>query len=158
MVHERTIPTERPPLVGEVVPTFEDRGCRVVSATDPTVVNLGFLNRSGYFSFQVAPQLPSRGWVDPVSDPLLLRKSGSAGNRTRDLWICSQKFWPLDHRGGLNVIIIIIIISSSSSSSTSSSGSSSSNNSNLRCRNFLEQLIKFIWSRNSMLFWNPKLH
>jgi hypothetical protein len=28
-------------------------------------------------------QLYSRGWVDPVPDPLLLRKSGSAGNRTR---------------------------------------------------------------------------
>jgi hypothetical protein len=34
LVRERTIPTERPPLVGEVVPTFEDRGCCVVSATD----------------------------------------------------------------------------------------------------------------------------
>jgi hypothetical protein len=31
---ERTMPTERPPLVGEVVPTFADRGCCVVSATD----------------------------------------------------------------------------------------------------------------------------
>ena len=38
--------------------------------------------------------------MDPVPDPLLLRKSGSAGNRTRDLCICSQKLWPLDHRGG----------------------------------------------------------
>jgi hypothetical protein len=34
LVPERTIPTERPPLLGEVVPTFVDRGCRVVSATD----------------------------------------------------------------------------------------------------------------------------
>jgi hypothetical protein len=50
--------------------------------------------------FQIAPQLPSRGWVDPVRDPLLLRKSGSAGNRTRDLWICSQELWTLGHRGG----------------------------------------------------------
>jgi hypothetical protein len=36
----------------------------------------------------------------PVPDPLLLRKSGRVGNRTRDLWICSHKLWPLDHRGG----------------------------------------------------------
>ena len=36
--------------------------------------------------------------MDPVLHPLLLRKSGSAGNRTRDLCICSQKLWPLDHR------------------------------------------------------------
>jgi len=28
--------------------------------------------------------------VDPVPDPLLLRKSGSAGDRTRDLCISSQ--------------------------------------------------------------------
>jgi hypothetical protein len=40
--------------------------------------------RSGrYFFF--------RGLVDPASDPLLLRKSASAGNRTRDLWICSHE-------------------------------------------------------------------
>jgi hypothetical protein len=43
LVRERTIPTERPPHVGEVVPTFEDRGCHVVSATISTVVNLGLL-------------------------------------------------------------------------------------------------------------------
>jgi hypothetical protein len=34
LVRERTMPTERPPLVGEVVPTFADRECCVVSATD----------------------------------------------------------------------------------------------------------------------------
>jgi hypothetical protein len=77
-----------------------DRGCRVVSATDPTAVDLGFLDQSHYFSIQVVPQLSSRGWVDPVPDPLLLRKFGSAGNRTRDIWISSQELWPLDHRGG----------------------------------------------------------
>jgi hypothetical protein len=38
--------------------------------------------------------------VDPVPDPLLLRESGSAGNRTQELWICSQKLRPLDRRGG----------------------------------------------------------
>jgi hypothetical protein len=36
--------------------------------------------------------------MNPVPDPVLLRKSGSAGNQTRDLWICSQELWPLDHR------------------------------------------------------------
>jgi hypothetical protein len=40
--------------------------------------------------------------MDPVPDPLLLRKSGSAGNRTRDLWVCSQELGPLDHRGSRN--------------------------------------------------------
>jgi hypothetical protein len=37
--------------------------------------------------------------VDPVPHSLLLRKYGSAGNRTRDLWVSSQKLWLLDHRG-----------------------------------------------------------
>jgi hypothetical protein len=39
----------------------------------PTAVNFGFLYRSRYFSIQVAPQLSSRGWVDPFPDPLFLR-------------------------------------------------------------------------------------
>jgi hypothetical protein len=38
--------------------------------------------------------------VDPVPDPLLLRKSGSAGNQTRDLRACSQELRRLDHRSG----------------------------------------------------------
>jgi hypothetical protein len=38
--------------------------------------------------------------VDPVPYPLLLRKTSSAGNRTRDLWFSSQKLLLLDHRGG----------------------------------------------------------
>jgi hypothetical protein len=50
----------------------------------PKVVNFGFLDRSRYF-LEIAPQLSSRGWVDTVPDPLLLRKTGSAGNRTREL-------------------------------------------------------------------------
>jgi hypothetical protein len=59
----------------------------------------GFLGRSRYVFSLVAPQLYSRGWVDSVPNPLLLRKSGSAGNQTRDLWICRQNLWPVGHRG-----------------------------------------------------------
>jgi hypothetical protein len=61
LIRMRTIPTEWPPLVGEVVPTIADRGCRVVSATDPTFIKIGFLDRNCYFSVQVAAQLSSRG-------------------------------------------------------------------------------------------------
>jgi hypothetical protein len=50
----------------------------VVNVTDPYGRVLAFLDRSHYFSFSVASQLYSRGRVDPVRDPLLLRKSGSA--------------------------------------------------------------------------------
>jgi hypothetical protein len=51
-VRERTIPTERPPLVGEVMPTFADRGCHVVSMMDPYGRIFGFLDRSRYFSIK----------------------------------------------------------------------------------------------------------
>jgi hypothetical protein len=68
-------------LSAKLVPTLADRGHHVVSVKDPYGHNLGFLDRSRYFSFRVALQLYSRGLVNSVPDPLLLRKSGSAGNR-----------------------------------------------------------------------------
>ena len=37
-------------------------------------LNFSFLNRIHYFSYQVATQLSSRGWVDPVPDPILPEK------------------------------------------------------------------------------------
>jgi hypothetical protein len=69
-------------LPAKLVPTLADRGCRMVSAMNPSVVNFGFLDQSRYF-LEIASQLSSRGWVDPVPDPLLLRKSGSTGNQTQ---------------------------------------------------------------------------
>jgi hypothetical protein len=66
-----------------LVGTFADRGCLAVSAADPYGRNVGFIDRSRYFFFQVAPQLYSRGSVYPGPDPLLLRKSDSAENRTQ---------------------------------------------------------------------------
>jgi hypothetical protein len=81
LVRERTIPTDWRPLVGEVSAIVCGER-HVVSVTDPYGRILGFLDRSRYFFFQVAPQLYSRGWVDPVPDSLLLRKSSSAGNIT----------------------------------------------------------------------------
>jgi hypothetical protein len=56
-VSERTIPTE---------PTFADRGCRLVSVTDPYGRTFGFLDRSRYFFFQVAPQLYSPSIISLV--------------------------------------------------------------------------------------------
>jgi hypothetical protein len=69
-------------LSAKLVLTFADRGCHVVSVTDTSGRILEFLDRSRCFFFQAAPQLYSRGQVDPVPGPLLLRKSGRAGNRT----------------------------------------------------------------------------
>jgi hypothetical protein len=51
-VRERTKPTERPPLVGEMIAKFEDRGCHVVSVTDLYSRILGFLDSSRYFSIK----------------------------------------------------------------------------------------------------------
>jgi hypothetical protein len=50
-------------LLEKLVPAFADRGCHVVSVMNPYGHILGFL--------------------DSVPDPLLLRKSDSAGNQTR---------------------------------------------------------------------------
>jgi hypothetical protein len=48
-------------LSAKLLPTFPDRGCRVVSATDPHGRIIGYLDRRRYFFFQAAPQLYSRG-------------------------------------------------------------------------------------------------
>jgi hypothetical protein len=78
-----------------LVPTFVDKEVsRGQRGGSHTVVNLSFLDRSRYF-FKYLLIYPHKGWVDPVPDPLLLRKSGIAGNRTRDLCVCNQELWPL---------------------------------------------------------------
>jgi hypothetical protein len=83
-----------------LVPTFAGRGVsRGQRGGSPTVVNL-----SRYFFFQVAPHLSSQGLSEPVPDPLLLRKFGSARNWTQDLWDNSQELWPLEHRHN-NVVL-----------------------------------------------------
>jgi hypothetical protein len=48
-------------LSAKLMSAFVDRGCHMVSVTDLFGCILGFLDRSSYFSFQVAPQLYSRG-------------------------------------------------------------------------------------------------
>jgi CBS-domain-containing membrane protein len=44
----------------KLVPTFADRGCHVVNVMDQYSHDLGFLDQSRYFFFQVAPKLCSR--------------------------------------------------------------------------------------------------
>jgi hypothetical protein len=73
---ERSIPSERSHLSAKLVSNISDRGCRLVSATDPHGRILCFLDRCRYCLFQIAPV-----------------------NRTRDLSICSHELWPLDHKG-----------------------------------------------------------
>jgi hypothetical protein len=95
-VRERTIPNERPPLVGEVIANFcwwrMPRGQRDGSL----LPHSRFSRQEPLLSYQVAPQLYSRGWVDPVPDPLHFF-SGSGRESNPALRICSQALWPLDH-------------------------------------------------------------
>jgi hypothetical protein len=51
-------------------PTFADRGCHVVSVTSLRPYSR-FPRQEPLLFYQVAPQLYSRGWMDPVPDPLL---------------------------------------------------------------------------------------
>jgi hypothetical protein len=60
-VRERT---KRPSLVSEVSANLVPRGLRDILYGRI----FGFLERSRYFFFQVAPQLYQRGWEDPVAD------------------------------------------------------------------------------------------
>jgi hypothetical protein len=61
LVRKQTIPTERPPRVGEVSANFLRVEGVAWSATDPHGRILDFLDRSRYYFLQVAPQLYSRG-------------------------------------------------------------------------------------------------
>jgi hypothetical protein len=54
--------------------------------------------------FQVATQLYSQGWVDPVPDPLFPRKSSSARNRTRT---SESVAWNSNHQTTEAVLYII---------------------------------------------------
>jgi hypothetical protein len=74
---------------------FADRGCHVVSVTDPNGRILRFLDRSSYFSIKLLLSCTHEAEWTPVPDPQIFFPD-SAGNRTR-----ATGLWPLDHRGGL---------------------------------------------------------
>jgi hypothetical protein len=100
-VHERTIPTERPPLVGEVSANV---WCWRVSGGQRDWSPLPYSRIS-----RPDPLL----FLSSSSSVVVTRLSGPRSRRTTsqkiwqrresntDLWICSQEFWPLDHRGSL---------------------------------------------------------
>jgi hypothetical protein len=74
LVCKQTIPTEGPPLVGEVSAKFAERRCHVASATNSTDVNFDYLDPEPLLAIQVDPQLHSRGWVDPRSRHITSQK------------------------------------------------------------------------------------
>jgi hypothetical protein len=96
LVSEQTISTERPPRL-------RIEGVAWSAQRIPTVVNLGFLDRSRYFSFKYIHSCPHEAEGTPFQTRCF--SENQYGNRTRDLWICSQKLWPVDHRGGRACIL-----------------------------------------------------
>jgi hypothetical protein len=58
-------------LSAKWLPTFADRGCHVVSVDGSLRPYSRFSRQEPLLFYQVAPQLYSRGWVDPVPDLLL---------------------------------------------------------------------------------------
>jgi hypothetical protein len=66
-----------------LVPTFVDRGCRRQRNGSPRPYSRLSRPWPLLFLSSIVPRLHSRGWVDSFPDPLLLRKSGGAANRTR---------------------------------------------------------------------------
>jgi hypothetical protein len=56
------------------------RGASQTSAPKKKLNSVALVRKRTIPTDQVASQVSSRGWVDPVPDPLLLRKSGRAGN------------------------------------------------------------------------------
>jgi hypothetical protein len=100
-VRERTIPTERPPLVGEVSANFCEY--RV-----PHGQRDGFPRPySGFSRPEPLIFLPSSFSVvltrlsGPSSRPTTSQKIWQGRESNLDLWISSMELWPLDHRGGL---------------------------------------------------------
>jgi hypothetical protein len=69
-------------LSAKWVPTFADRGVSRGQRDGSLRPYSRFSRQEPVLFYQVAPQLYSRGWVDPIPDPLFF-SSGSAGNRTR---------------------------------------------------------------------------
>jgi hypothetical protein len=86
-------------LSAKRLPTFVDKGCHVVSVTDPYGRILGFLDRSRYFSIKWLLSCTHEAEWTPFQTPLLFFLYCRESNP--GLRICSQELWPLDHRGGL---------------------------------------------------------
>jgi hypothetical protein len=68
-------------LSAKLVPTSADRVVSHGQRDGSLRLYYWFSRPESLLFFQVAPQLYSQGWVDPVPDPLHLRKFSSVGNQ-----------------------------------------------------------------------------
>jgi hypothetical protein len=66
----------------------------------PTAVNLDFLDPEPLLFRPNSSVILTRLSRPRSRLTISQKKTGSAGNRTWDLWICSHELWPLDHKGG----------------------------------------------------------
>jgi hypothetical protein len=83
-------------LSAKLVPTFCEKNVPRGKREGSLRPYFRFSGPESLLFFQVASQLYSQGWVDPVPDPLFLRKSGIAGNRTRasgSVVKCISEIW-----------------------------------------------------------------
>jgi hypothetical protein len=101
LVREQSIPAK-------LVLTFADRGVYYGQRDGSPRPYSRFSTPESLIFLSNSSSVVLKGWLDRLPDPLLLRKSGSTENRTRDLWICSQELWPLGHRGGRTYMLSII--------------------------------------------------
>jgi hypothetical protein len=75
LVREQTIPTERPPPVGEVSANFcGQRGVTWSAQRIPTAVNLCFLDRSRYFFYSSSSSIDLTRLSGPRSRPTTTQK------------------------------------------------------------------------------------
>jgi hypothetical protein len=100
-VRERTIPTERPPLVSEVSDNFcEYKVPR--NQRDGSLWPYSRYSRPKPLLFlQSSSSVLLTRLSAPPSRPTTSQKIFYHRESNPDLWICSQELWPLDHRGGL---------------------------------------------------------
>jgi hypothetical protein len=99
-VRERTIPTERPPLVGEVRANFlRIKGATWSAWRIPTAVISVFLTGTATFYFKWLLSCSHEAEWIPFQTHCFSESLVAPGIKP-DLWICSQELWPLDHRGG----------------------------------------------------------
>jgi hypothetical protein len=87
LVCVRTIQIERSPLVGEVSANV----CTWRQRNGPPRPYSRFSRPEPLLFLPCSSSIVLTRLSGPVPDLLLLRKSGSAENRTRDLWFCSQE-------------------------------------------------------------------
>jgi hypothetical protein len=87
LVREQTIRPSDSRLSAKLVPTFADRGYRLISATDPHGRILGFLDLELLLFLSSTYSVVLTRVSGPRYRPTTLEKTGSAG----DLWICSQE-------------------------------------------------------------------